>query len=511
MPNQGDINPNNSNYVWGSNNRWVLQSTTGSGGQNAGVTTTPTTPTTPTTTPTSQPPTGATYISNPAQLSSLTESQIWRDPNSDRIYQLPSGGGLDVQPAESEIDITQTQDSRIEGGTGNTALDQFIRNTQNSGQSQAERAMQDLLARMEAERGRNEQEAQARQDAAAAGLEDIQQGESFEDIRRRLNQEFELEETRKQLAEYQNQLVALSEEGTMADIAIRNKPIHAAIIRGQRAIKQEEVAAKAATIQAKVAIVGEQFDLASQTVDSLFNAAAQDRQDSIRYYERLFDLERQNLITLNAEERENITAQMNLIQNADERARDNQEKIASLFADPVMAKAFQQSGANLTDDFATTMQKMLPFITDENTRLEALRTSGSGSGTITASTSDFNSRIRDIASQLKLSETAGDLTDLEYSSIVSGLVDEMYDTTAEGFDFAKSYSEISSLVNTAMEGKPLSEAFGFRPEDNPPEVTDSFESNPETILQSWFPSNTNTFTGTTALSPSGEGTNRIRL
>lgn len=37
---------------------------------------------------TNQPPAGATYISNPNELKGLKESQIWRDPNSNKIYKL---------------------------------------------------------------------------------------------------------------------------------------------------------------------------------------------------------------------------------------------------------------------------------------------------------------------------------------------------------------------------------------------------------------------------------------
>jgi hypothetical protein len=55
-------------------------------GKKKTVSTTPPTPPTPPTT--STPPTGATLISNPADLAGLTEDQIWRDPNSNKIYRL---------------------------------------------------------------------------------------------------------------------------------------------------------------------------------------------------------------------------------------------------------------------------------------------------------------------------------------------------------------------------------------------------------------------------------------
>lgn len=39
-----------------------------------------------------QPPAGATYISNPADLAGLTEQQIWREPGTGRIFKLGQGG-----------------------------------------------------------------------------------------------------------------------------------------------------------------------------------------------------------------------------------------------------------------------------------------------------------------------------------------------------------------------------------------------------------------------------------
>lgn len=49
------------------------------------------------------PPAGSTYVSNPADLAGLTESQIWRDPSSARIYKLP---GATAAPAKTGTSST---------------------------------------------------------------------------------------------------------------------------------------------------------------------------------------------------------------------------------------------------------------------------------------------------------------------------------------------------------------------------------------------------------------------
>lgn len=75
----------------------------------------PTNTTQPSTTPTqtspiastSTPPAGATYISNPAELSKYTESQIWRDPNSNKIY-LKAGQSAQTPVASTTPTPQQT-------------------------------------------------------------------------------------------------------------------------------------------------------------------------------------------------------------------------------------------------------------------------------------------------------------------------------------------------------------------------------------------------------------------
>jgi len=340
----GTINPKNANYI-SNGSQWVLKS------KYSGPTTT---------TPAPQ---------------KLTQNQEL-DAASQR---LASGGGNDIDqrnvdyatknlgysfnvaPESPEINVNDTNDFRIEGGDGDTALSNNLQNTVTTGLTQNEEAFNNLLRREEQLNAREQEATQTRLDEAATGLETAREV-SLEDTQRRLMDEFEIEETKKQLIEYKSQLAALSEEAGLSDAAIKNKPIHAAIIRGQRALKQEEFAYKAAGIQAKVAIAGEQYNLAADAVNSLFKAAAQDRQDTMSYYERLYDLEKQDLITLKKDEKDSINQQMALLLNSDERARENEAQFAQVFADPLLSKAFQLSGAELSDNFTVAMQKMAPHI-----------------------------------------------------------------------------------------------------------------------------------------------------
>lgn len=378
-----------------------------------------------------------------------TGESTYDDPRQTQQNRSMSSLASLMPPAQSEVDVNQTSNQLIDTLGQQSIMGQFFQNTRSSALTQTETAIQNTLTQLEQDRARREAEAQARQNEAATNLEATVTGTSLEDIQRRLITEFGLEDIRNQLQKYKQELVALDEQYQMADLAIQNKPINAAIIRGQRALKQQEYAAKASTVQAKVAIAGEQYDLARDTVNNLFEAAATDRQNTINYYERLYDLERQNLIQLDAEEKDNINASISLIQQADARAQANRENIVALFQDPIMAKAFQQSGADLTMDFDQVMLKMLPFINDENRRLELLKTSASSGGT--SISTKFWSAAEKARSDLQKGESWGTVWDrlhLQYPDVPNEVLD-----TALGGSAAKQV-EVPQTQTNAFQSIP---------------------------------------------------------
>jgi len=62
-----------------------------------------------------QPPPGATYISDPAELAGLTEEQIWRDPNSDRIYKKNQATLTSPTGEKKVVDIGGTEANMLLG------------------------------------------------------------------------------------------------------------------------------------------------------------------------------------------------------------------------------------------------------------------------------------------------------------------------------------------------------------------------------------------------------------
>jgi len=349
-----------------------------------------------------------------------------------------------------EIDLNQTSKTLINDFGQDSILGNFLQSTFNTTMTNTQKAIQNFLGQRELERTEAETSAQKKLDTASLNLEELNAGESYEDIKRRLMSEFNMEDTRKKLEGYENELVSLQENYLLVNQQIANKPIHAGIIRGQQYLKEQEYANKATTIQAKVAIASEQYDLAKQSVESLFEAAAADREQKRSNLERLFDLAREDLITLNTEEKENINAIISTIQEAEKQAQENQEKMVSLFADPVMAKAFQQSGANLNMNFTDVMYEMLPYIVAENTRQEQLKSSSGGTSVI-KDIGGYTGNLKKEAERLAKLRDSGQLTDNDYDYAISSLVDTLYpDASAE--ESSKLYEQISSDVNQIMEG-----------------------------------------------------------
>lgn len=63
--------------------------------------------------PEATPPAGATYVTNPQELSGLTESQIWRQPGTNRIYRLAQQAAA---PVTSAVPQAQATKESVTGG-----------------------------------------------------------------------------------------------------------------------------------------------------------------------------------------------------------------------------------------------------------------------------------------------------------------------------------------------------------------------------------------------------------
>ena len=69
--------------------------------------------------------TGLTQVRSPEELSGLTEEQIVRDPNSDRIFLAAKPSSLKVEPAPVNLDAASGVDTMADELIGGSFLFRF--------------------------------------------------------------------------------------------------------------------------------------------------------------------------------------------------------------------------------------------------------------------------------------------------------------------------------------------------------------------------------------------------
>jgi len=262
---------------------------------------------------------------------------------------------------------------------GQSAMGSFFNNQTMSGLSQFEQSILNYTQQQESLRQQRESQAQSQYDQAFAGLEGAYNQESGESLMRRLFAEQGIQDKQNQLVELQKQLANLQNQATLANNAIGNQPINTAIIRGQQYLKQQEFAAKATLIQAQGAIVEGQLNFASDLVKGYYDAASQDRMNQINRYQTLLGLADQQLVRLNADEKDNLNMMISTLRGAEARQQENKDKISALMLDPVASIAWSKTpGLSLDMDYNEIVQRLLPGMAQERLRQFGILHGGRG-------------------------------------------------------------------------------------------------------------------------------------
>lgn len=272
--------------------------------------------------------TGLTQIRTEDELSGLTEEQIVRDPDSDRIFLAATPPDLGVAPAPTNVQVDQGIDTTIDFGTPSNFADSFAQTTGGLTLSTTESAIAklqaDLAQRTEALKTEQEQRIQTAQLNLEGGTTQDTRIDLFEQSIAR----FEVEEKINQLTDISKQIAIKQEFFAKEQIAIENKPILGSLVRGQKAIAAQNNAAEIAGLSAQAAIAQNQIGFAQSLASDYFNAAQADRQENIDRLETLLDFERQGLVNLKADERQQVEDQKSLLESVN--ARELNEKDAKL-------------------------------------------------------------------------------------------------------------------------------------------------------------------------------------
>ena len=180
-----------------------------------------------------------------------------------------------------------------------------------------------------------------RQDLETAQRESLYINQNFED-----NQKL-IDELDSLLTEGNN--LIKQQQGVTGLASVRNPRIQKTM---------DDVASRAGVIEAVINARNGQIAVAENMIDRTANAIASDRKDQLSYYQTVLELNRQDIVSLSAEDKDLANAQMALIENDMKRAQATQDKIKELLIDPATASLMADAGISLKDSVETINVKL---------------------------------------------------------------------------------------------------------------------------------------------------------
>jgi len=168
-----------------------------------------------------------------------------------------------------------------------------------------------------------------------------------------------------------NELIK-SQKGMTGLSAIRDPRVNQTI---------SEVSARAGVLESVMAARNNQISVAENLIDRSVNAINADRQDQLNYYSNLYnfygtarDESGNALITLKADEKKFINAQIALLENDMAQAQTNAEYIKQMMIDPDKARVLAESGVTLNDTPEQVQKKFAEYgykqeVTDTSNQL----------------------------------------------------------------------------------------------------------------------------------------------
>jgi len=142
-----------------------------------------------------------------------------------------------------------------------------------------------------------------------------------------------------------------------------------ASIRDPRVNKTiSDISARAGVIQAVMSARSGQIAEAYRMIDRSVSAVTADRQDQLSYYTTLYnfyegqkDTEGEKLITLTADEKTYLNAQIGLLQDDLKTAQTNAENLKNAISDPDKALAYASAGVTLNDTLPEINKKLAQY------------------------------------------------------------------------------------------------------------------------------------------------------
>ena len=305
------------------------------------------------------------------------------------------------EPAKLEDLIEKSGDTRIsvDEGTGEviggrttpgdlsaTVGGQVALDTMN----QIEKMINNFLGIQAAEIGAELGAADAEEDVRKAQMEKIRTDNTLEKAAEKwYGDGSRIDEILDDLKSMRGKLMGEIESMKLGEAAIGERVAPMELILGrQRAINTQGMARIGALNAGMNAAIGE-GNLAIQVSNKIYGAIEKDRTNQINALQDLLDLAVDDRVDLETEEKDNIKAQISLLEDANDRMNDEKADIQKLITDdPLLAAA---AGVSLIDTLDEALAKIQAGAGDKNSEVYRLlnidnvkSSGGSGGGTPTA-------------------------------------------------------------------------------------------------------------------------------
>jgi len=282
-------------------------------------------------------------------------------PEQQGQVKLQDSGFTQFVPESSDnIDISDGEASLLQGGQSNwfkTFQDAYV-----SGQATIQKSIADLMKQQADITQETREGYQDTIDEAKTGLEEAKDKPYGEELGEELSEKYKLQEKIDKLGEIGNQMAQLqgAYDASVAQTEISGITVGQS--RGELARKQREYASKTSVLQAKSAVITDQYNLVSDIVEKYYNSAESERTAEISRYQNLLDVATKAKLSLTSDDKDMITTQINLLRGEQSKQEANKDKIMALAIDPNTAEAFFSSGASLDDTYEQILEKMSPYM-----------------------------------------------------------------------------------------------------------------------------------------------------
>jgi len=238
--------------------------------------------------------------------------------------------------------------------------------------------------------------AQKRQDNAVAGIQDYVGSTDAQDALEANNKKFKVEQNIKLYSDIQTKLVDAQQALEVGLIYEKDRPARMKFITGAESTLMKQGLATIGALQGTAAVIKGNLDLARAFGDSTIAAIKQDNEQSFKALTTLLDLATNDLINLDAREKEIIDQRLSAIESENTRVQSNKDDVVDLMTQ--YPRAFLAGGVTLLDSKEEALRKMLPQMAADET---ALFNASTATGTSTVSDKDGPSADKQHMLQLK--------------------------------------------------------------------------------------------------------------